>query len=211
METPLHSRYPDFYLVPLPFSSEMVRANCDGLKTVTRRPAGSAILRNAQEALTQRLNVMGWVREAWQATYETEHGTSGGYFDLTKQERARSTISAVRYRADEELRGTANSIRWVPAMHMPFERNRLFMRITAIDLVRLGDISERDAIDEGVSACIGRADVGFDPSAVSLFQSIWTGSYGEWNPEQMVYRIAYERPIGGPVSAYIDVYQEMAA
>ncbi|RCK43199.1 hypothetical protein [Thalassospira profundimaris] len=211
MLDPICTRYDGFYLVPLPFSSEMVRANCDGLKTATRRPAGSAILRNAQEALKQRLNVVGWVREAWQATYATEHGTSGDYFDLTKQERDRSTISAVRYRADEELRGAANSIRWVPAMHMPFERNRLFMRITAIDLVRLGDISEQDAVDEGVSACIGRVSVGFHPSAVSLFQSIWSASYGVWNADQMVYRISYERPIAGPVSSYIEVYQEIAA
>lgn len=211
MKHPLHSRYEGFYLVPLAFSSEMVRANCDGLKRMTCRPLSSPILRNAQKALADDLIVMGWVREAWTADYLRQDGKVCGYFDLDRKQRTAAELMRTRYRADAELVGQENAHRWVPAMHMPFDRHRMFMRITSIETFLLGDMTEEDALSEGMAACAGREKYGFDDSACSLFQQVWTEAYGGYSPEQEVLRVRYERPIAGPVTSFIQIHQEIAA
>jgi len=211
MKQPLHSRYEDFYLVGLPFSSDMVRANCDGVKRTTCRPTPSPVLQNARKALDDGLIVMGWVREAWTAKYKTGEGAVRGYFDLDRESRAEAELVATRYRADAELKGCADEARWVPAMHMPFERHRLFMRITAIEPFVLGDMTEKDALDEGMSACLGRSRYGFDESARNVFRQVWEEAYGVFSPSQQVLRVCYERPLEGPVTSYIEIHKEIAA
>lgn len=213
---PICTRYDGFYLLPLLFAPSMVRANLDGLKTVTRRRIGSGVYRSAQAALKAGDDVIGWVREPWYATYRmAEGGGVCGYFDLTKTAREQSCRVEYWYEADEQLKGPGAGFhppgRWVPGMHMPFSQHRLFMRVSSIEICPLGDMTEEDACAEGMAALIGRNEFGFASSALEVFRTVWEQMYGVWNPSEEVFRIEYERPLQGPATSYIQIKQDIAA
>lgn len=208
------TRYDGFYLLPLLFSPSMVRANLDGLKTVTRRRIGSGVYRHARAALAAGDDVIGWVREPWYATYRVsgQHSVCG-YFELTKQERAESRRADYWYEADEQLKGGGfrPPCRWVPGMHMPFSQHRMFMRLRSIEACPLGDMTEDDALAEGMAALIGRKEFGFASSALEVFRALWEQMHGAWNPKEDVFRLEYERPLQGPATSYIQLKQDIAA
>lgn len=210
-------RYEGFYLLPLLFSPCMVRANLDGLKTVTRRRLGSGTYRNAREALAAGDDVIGWVREPWYATYRLgSRKTPYGYYELTKEQRLSGERAAYWYEADEQLKSDAGvrfapPRRWVPGMHMPFSQHRLFMRVRRIAETRLGAMTEEDARKEGMAALLGRKEYGFSSSALEMFMILWKQMHGAWDPEETVYEIEYERPLQGPATSYIQLQQEIAA
>lgn len=54
------------------------------------------------------------------------------------------------YKADEYPEHEDIGAKWKPSIHMPFDACRLFLQITNIRVERLQDISEEDAIAEGV-------------------------------------------------------------
>lgn len=147
---------------PILFSAEMVRALLDGRKTQTRRALKSQPLdilpmegdkagrewiileeREPQpkgKVIRCRFGVRGdllWVRETYR-----EH-------DSTDQ-----NGRTVEYRADRpeyvKRNDDPSAINWRPSIHMPRWASRLTLRITNIRVERLQDISEEDAIAEGV-------------------------------------------------------------
>lgn len=55
------------------------------------------------------------------------------------------------YRADGEIANSDGSkFKWKPSIHMPKEAARIFLRVTSIRVERLQDITEEQAIKEGV-------------------------------------------------------------
>lgn len=131
---------------PMLFSTLMVQAILEGRKTQTRRMTkyGKAydIFPNGKqevEAIKSKENILPnntkvgdiiWVRETWQKS-------------LCPNEFV--------YKAD-----TDNPIyldknwKWKPSLFMPKEVCRLFLKVTNVQVQRLQDISEEDAIAEGV-------------------------------------------------------------
>jgi hypothetical protein len=149
---------------PILFSGPMVRALLDGRKTQTRRVipqpemtafgwnvpwqvGGGCILTDQSDEATiasELLNgiriVVGdrlWVREAWKA-----HST----FEGTKPRDI--TPSKVFYLADRSY--SPSGSRGRPGMFMPRWASRLTLPVTDVRVERLKDISEADAIAEGV-------------------------------------------------------------
>jgi hypothetical protein len=141
---------------PILFSGPMVRAIMAGTKTQTRR----AVKRFALEWLTMQngfnanfvalpennLSPYGyagdrlWVRETW--ARDDEDG-------------------ALFYRADVGLGGDADDwernrldgaprYRWRPSIHIPRRASRTTLDVTALRIERLQDISEADALAEGI-------------------------------------------------------------
>lgn len=212
------TRFDGFYLLPLLFSPEMVRANLDGLKLCTRRRQPGQIYANARAALDEGQEVLAWVREAWCASYRDpsdETGSVTDYYDTPPTKRIRDNRSGYWFEADEHLKSLECRYvpprRWVPAMHMPFDHHRMFMRVRSIEPSRLGDMSEDDAMTEGMAALFGRASIGFHASAMDVFRALWIGMHGAWDPDETVWVIGYDRPMQGPVTEYIQIAQEIAA
>lgn len=112
---------------PVLLSDMMVRALLAGRKTQTRRLRSSP-LRRVQPA--DRL----WVREG---------------FRLAREEgRAyQSLLDGVLYRADDPA---PESGLWKPGIHMPRWAARIVLEVTATRSERLQDITEADAIAEGI-------------------------------------------------------------
>jgi hypothetical protein len=176
---------------PILFSGEMVRAILDGRKSVTRRVVKPQPVPGDQRPFSiiqreQRILPSGedfnnvrcpygqpgdrlWVRETWGAG--TRPCPSAGWRD------------GIEYRADMALLQDEldllplrsdvvppdgfewDSVRtgWHPSIHMPRWASRITLEITDVRVERVQEISEEDAIAEGVSVLpLQSAD---DPSA----------------------------------------------
>ena len=135
---------------PILFQANMVRALLDGSKTQTRRifkaknggvwpnsndlPGMKQIMRNCPYGQPgARL----WVRETWayhlQALSASNHELSGPWV----------------YCADGHTQHRLCD-RWRPSIHMPRAASRITLEITGVRVERLQNISEADAIAEGI-------------------------------------------------------------
>lgn len=160
--------------LPLLFSTDMVIANEQGIKTNTRRT------RNLDEINTNPDN--------WEADNKPWIGSNGNYSFrfINKEGKPNKTVSCpygkigdllyVReawcyagdnnahdclenfyipiYRASDngkDLEDNADGWTWKPSIHMPKEIARQWLEVLSIHLERLHEISHTDAIEEGVS------------------------------------------------------------
>jgi hypothetical protein len=142
---------------PILFSIPMVQAIKDERKTMTRRTKG--LINVPEQVVTiDRYNRVGqftmwdkqkrivkqigecpygkpgdilWVRETWIDTFIPHTTPVGGLY----------------YKADHP---EEKSLRWKPSIHMPKGIARIWLKITSIKVERLNDITEEDAIKEGV-------------------------------------------------------------
>lgn len=198
---------------PILFSGPMVRAILDGRKTQTRRvlkpqPAGTPYHQDDGEWLDvwgsdllpcggyRRENCKAiripyapgdrlWVRETW--TARMEHGWT------IADARSRMYREEILFKAD----GHDSIDGWWPSIHMPREFSRLTLIVTDVRVQRLQDISEADALAEGVTP-IGSDDAP-DPdyrSAVWAFEMLWDSlnaarGYG-WDRNPWVAAVSFQ-------------------
>jgi hypothetical protein len=135
---------------PIIFSAPMVRAILDGRKTMTRRLATSPL---AKCRPSDRL----WVREALKARSMDLGGALGITEPLTKVDMSRNDL-AVSYAADgeEAVNEHGFDYAWLwkraalPAIHMPRWASRITLDVTAVKIERLQEITEEDALAEGI-------------------------------------------------------------
>ena len=139
---------------PIIFSTPMVQAILDGKKTQTRRVikiddapenwkisiAGTSIVRTEPYDVKLPRYAAGdilWVRETWADVF-------GKYEYRADYSESENTYRVKRY-------GTTIA-KWRPSIHMPREAARIFLRVTNVRVERLLDISEADAIAEGIES-----------------------------------------------------------
>ena len=154
---------------PILFSTPMVRALLDGRKSMTRRTVkqqerlrmGTDVLIEGDhrpEYLNEYGSWQQWVPNA--RTMRCPHGKAGDL--LWVRERAHYGPDRVAYSADNPALAHGEKVDgWGPArpsIHMPRWASRLTLEITDVRVERLQDISEEDAIAEGVDA-VSMADV----------------------------------------------------
>lgn len=201
---------------PILFSAPMVRALLDGTKTQTRRimkgqpfisspefdsDDGVAEFHHADECVSRISCPYGkigdelWVRETWSKAKRS----------LLENE--------LFYRADgEHQSGRQRSLnyveresKWRPSIHMPRKYSRITLEITGVKVERLQDISEEDAITEGIQqykgplrwirymdAVTGEAA---HNSARDAFASLWESinGAGSWDQNPWLWCISFRR------------------
>src|SRR5690606_9887391 len=92
-----------------------------------------------------------WVRETWAV---------GRVFDRTRP----SEIPTVErdipvwWRADDALEESVNRGRWRTSLHMPRWASRITLEVTEVRVQRLQEITEEDAIAEGIEELDGEID-----------------------------------------------------
>lgn len=133
-----------------------------------------------------------WVREAWSPIGELSECTGP---------------ADIHYRATS-TEAEAALCEWKPSIYMPRWACRLRLRVTAVKVERLQDISEEDAIAEGIIAMRSRAGsvpitvYGYDanaqnhsPSARDAFSFLWTSinGPGSWDVNPWVASYSFER------------------
>lgn len=183
---------------PIIFSAPMVRAILDGSKSQTRRainpqptrvsdglpygngPAwahaepGSALMHSPHGQPGSRL----YVRETWAAPHAYDH----------LPPRLIPRGARIHYAATEDRGG----LRWRPSIHMPRWAGRITLEVTGVRVERLQDISEADALAEGVSAILDemrRATPRCD------FQALWQSinGPGSWDANPWVWIVEFKR------------------
>lgn len=136
-----------------------------------------------------------WVREAW------AHLPRSAYA-LPKTVDPADGDMAAYYRCDFDRSGKP---RWRPSIHMPRWASRITLRVTAVRVERLHDISEDDARAEGVTpseepptaAALMTAvvrGVVFRPH-VSAFANLWNSLHGPvaWDANPWVVAVDFKR------------------
>jgi hypothetical protein len=159
---------------PILFSTPMLQAILEGRKTMTRRLVKDPIKQWAIDGekneqymnrlSTQSPNQIGdilWVRE----TFNTNWNNTGFI-----------------YRADEQY-PAKNTNFWKPCLFMPKQACRIWLEVTNVRLERLQDISEMDAIAEGVIR------LNEDDIPTYLFQKLWQSINGanSWEEDPWVW------------------------
>lgn len=211
---------------PILFSTAMVQAILAGRKTMTRRVvkpklAGFDISmrtdgsnkwpRNLDEEERfisymkcpyGQVGDLLWVRETWWKSMP-----SGQFPELPDN-------GKYHYKADYNNNGVGSRPapywppfdKWKPSIHMPKAACRIFLRITNIRVERLQDITEQDAISEGVEQIADYGTTGYklytqpdaafsDIDAKWSFESLWQSINGKesWNANPWVWVVEFER------------------
>lgn len=181
---------------PILFSGPMVRAIIDGRKTVTRRVVkpqpdflGSMTDPNTPFK-TLGAGLHGqivcpygqpgdrlWVRETF-AVYGDEK------------------MAAIHYRADRPHHVGQKGMGYKPSIHMPRWASRILLEITAVRVERLQDISQEQAMAEGVLSCESALDPdGNGYSPYELFSALWVSINGHdsWHANPWVWVVEFKR------------------
>ena len=199
---------------PIIFNTDMVLAILNGKKTVTRRVIKGFIPNDA---------IFGYTVFTPKGYISCRGIFAGGYgeklFKLPYQPGdilyVRETFQYIDfagenngyvYRASEngELWETeSENWKWRPSIHMPKEAARIFLKVTNVRVVRLQDIDDEQAKEEGAN-CRNGKNVGFEEkmrrSAIERFAEIWNSTikksdierYG-WDANPWVWVIEFER------------------
>ena len=188
---------------PILFSTNMVQSILAGNKTMTRRTIkskylerGSTPFHTIKKCPYGQIGDQLWVRETW--TWEGDTG----WRDLMP-------LGSFYYKADfEENEGPT---KWKPSIFMPREASRITLEVTDVRVERLMDISEEDAMVEGVDLYSNRASIMVNQetaeyencliknsTAITLFSELWEKINGreslEANPWVWVIKFKRVKP-----------------
>lgn len=198
---------------PILFSGPMVRALLDGRKTQTRRIVkGMALEWLAPDMFTPEF-------VADPANHLCPYGVPGDVLwvrETLKRAPHLWTYAAdgmeVDWPARQGLAGKARDT--VVSIHMPRDACRLRLRITDVRVERLNDISEADALAEGIDRVANnfgngpaycdyllpdvRNEAEWYASPLKSFQSLWQTIHGEdgWAENPWVWAVSFERVSG---------------
>jgi len=138
-----------------------------------------------------------WVRETW-STFSPTYGTAPKIIYIADE-----YTPAVMMAVDK------GEIKWRPSIHMPFAAARLFLRVTAVHMERLHDITEEQAEAEGAYRAYPYTDTTSGETVFARddraayrggFSAIWEhinakrdgGAYA-WGNNPWVWAIEFER------------------
>lgn len=131
-----------------------------------------------------------WVRETWQTWTEFNN------------KRADAISTEARLRLNYPADGNAWDARIRPSIHMPRWASRITLEIVSVRVERLQNISEADAIAEGIDGPMCAAAVGKAPSrrtllpvAVHGYAHLWESinGAGSWEANPWVWAIEFKR------------------
>lgn len=206
--------------IPILFSADMVRAILEGRKTQTRRPVtvcwkGSARVPPYSPYYVEedgklffqdeygdfhpmeRLCPFGqpgdllWVRETWQAYVLDRDGEVHDPFGKIPKEIP--CCVALAWRADaHDQKGP-----WRPSIHMPRWASRITLRVKSVRIERVQDITDDDAIAEGIVGDEGYRVPGpyFGDQLLpgDCYANVWQSIYGNWTSNPWVWVVEFER------------------
>lgn len=223
---------------PILFGAPMVRAILEGRKTVTRRALNAQALKNIGYGVRlgecHELPTEGplhpnsvdyyndfcpfgqpgdrlWVRETWYCDhFEVMRGPYLKPDDLDVSEAVDD--GTLVYAADGLTPYEADQPIWKPSIHMPRWASRILLEITAVRVERLQDISDAQALAEGIVGVNFRPDDGWpictgymvgpddgksplETTAAKAFAKLWSSINGphSWDANPWVWVVEFKR------------------
>ena len=198
---------------PMLFNDAMVRAILSGQKTVTRRavkvqpdvPVSDAIPRRdfphgpptvswywrPQFGHMQPAPSAGW-------DFKCPYGQPGDrlWVRETFAVYGDQKMAAIHYRADRPHHVGQKGMGYKPSIHMPRWVCRILLEIADVRVERLQDITQAQAIAEGVRSCERDIDPdGNDYSPYELFSALWVSINGHesWHANPWVWVVEFKR------------------
>ena len=205
---------------PILFSAPMVRAILEGRKTVTRRTMKVQPVLNGN---LWQVYGAGWNNGVTSVPAVPGHSLSTKCPYGTPGERlwvreifacGLCTDQPYAYRAThapEDLEaGWHDPIKWKPSIHMPRAASRILLEITDVRIERLQDITEDQALAEGIVGVPFRPDdgwpictgymvgpddgkTGLQTTAAKAFAGLWDSVGGDWEANPWVWVVEFKR------------------
>lgn len=193
---------------PILFSGEMVRAILSGQKIQTRRvckpaeKAGLSFITTADAggmASETNADIATWGDEEGEVIFTCPYGRVGDRL-WVREAWALGDDGEYVYRADYPKSDNP----WKPSIHLPRKASRILLEIESVRVERLQDISERDALTEGIQAarnpeCKGYRSYELNHALYSTpsesYGSLWRSINGEgsWSSNPWVWVIQFRR------------------
>lgn len=201
---------------PIIFSGEMVRAILEGRKTQTRRVVKLSMFANcvhdwednqfefgveygdgsgdSTEILTCPYGKTGdllWVREAWQFVEMSGVGEDAGWSEWIKKWDGKSHPPShvfVSYKSDYDH----GEIKFRSSIYMPRWASRITLQIKNIRVERVQDISEEDAIAEGVGSLTIEGNLNPHRQGYRMLWNTINGNKYPWSENPWVWVIDFE-------------------
>lgn len=158
---------------PILFSTEMVQAILEGIKTQTRREVNHGLGKTMNDddikvSFTDEGEMAHFTAEGKGTSFmglKSPYGKIGDilwvrerFCIVDSDMKHKETGMPYAYYAGTDSEGLEVAkeygFKWRPSMHMPKEAARIFLRVTNIRVERLFEISEKDAIAEGIECKI---------------------------------------------------------
>lgn len=186
-------------VLPILFNTDMVRAILDGRKTVTRRIVKGdvvGILNSSYHKEHPKVPDKMLIKKLCKAPY---YPGDVLYVRETWREHSPGFDNLFIYKADY-ADGSVN-VKWHPSIHMPKEAARIWFKVTDVKVERLQDITEEQAIKEGITCFKYDVNTGKEESAaLDWFPIFWDSTvkksdsdcYG-WDANPWVWVIGFER------------------
>lgn len=192
---------------PILFNAQMVRALQECRKTQTRRivkprhggvivaPGGPGIALEDLRDGNIQTNLCPYGRKPGDRLYVRET------FDPIYGQSPPDRVIEIDYKADWvphgnrwRMKDVLGGRRWTPSIHMPRWASRFTMEITADVMVeKLQDISEEDALAEGVLLSASANPGKSERMAREAFKDLWMATYpGLWESNPWVWRIEFK-------------------
>ncbi|MDH2123005.1 hypothetical protein N5J75_07265 [Pantoea brenneri] len=217
---------------PIIFNADMVRAVLDGRKTQTRRimkvqpdSPNFGLLRITDSTKRADIGKYHWAESNGTGThtrsalFSCPFGAVGDRLWVRETFRVHSRatdVATLVYKASEQQSWTQQTHRvpiekchkpavvdkWTPSIHMPRWASRITLEITGVRVEQLQDISEADALAEGVTpepcdhARRSCEEIGCcGDTAKGEFGALWQSIYGEesWQANPWVWVIEFKR------------------
>jgi hypothetical protein len=175
--------------LPILMSTPMVQAILAGRKTMTRRkvkPQGAILT----DKLARSLKVQPPKQEN-SPVIKCPYGQPGDVLWVRETFCGDGLEIPFDYKANftKDAHGTG----WKPSLFMPKAACRIFLQITNIRVERLQDISESDALAEGIDREKLSGD--FEHTPVQEFENLWQSINGEesWEENPFVWVIEFKQ------------------
>lgn len=195
---------------PILFNAEMVNAILSGRKTQTRRIMGNQPAGQDLETVHVRHNAdfnFQWYGNLGESSYfPCPQGKPGDQL-WVRETWARYNIDQtshdMAYRATTPADWPKDGL-WRPSIHMPRWASRINLKITGVRVELLNDISEQDAISEGLECYVDDGVPYYGPFNNGdcrpdvVFRGLWDSIYGKkegenWQANPWVWVIEFER------------------
>ena len=139
-----------------------------------------------------------WVRETWYCDhFEVQKGPYLQPADMHDLDQSREDGELV-YAADGLAPYEQEQPTWKPSIHMPRWACRILLEITEVRVERLQDITEEQALAEGIAKHPGGGHHVEDgkhhwASPIDSFAGLWSSVGGDWNANPWVWVVEFKR------------------
>lgn len=193
---------------PILFSGPMVRAILEGRKTQTRRLVKADWIQSDRAPLEVAPGFFHFWCSGEHACPLGEPGdllwVRETHYLVRQQGKQDGAVIEIDYKADPNHEQRMCPQKWRPSIHMPRWASRITLEITGVRVERLQDISEADAVAEGIEFDPGEGGVFhvsrvaggcWSDSAVGSFGKLWKSINGDdsWDANPWVWVVEFKR------------------